>query len=133
MSAEKQQSWERRTFMYVTISVGKPLACAAMAGMAWGRLTIVALSLFAQPCEESLAARVSVLCAALCLSPCPRTSRAADGVSMFIVRRADEGHLAGQQRRGSSADRAITYLSRHCEKMGVVVCVGVVVDVGVGC
>jgi hypothetical protein len=70
--------------MYVTISVGKLLACAAWAGSAQ-RLTIVALSLLAKPGEEGLAAGASVCCAAPRLSRVSRTSRAVVDVSMFIA------------------------------------------------
>jgi len=61
--------------MYVTISVGIRLACADVPEAARG-LTIVTLSLFAQPGEESLAVSESIWSSLLRRVQLYRTSRA---------------------------------------------------------
>jgi hypothetical protein len=84
--------------MYVTISARTLLACAAMAGDVWG-LTIVALSLFAKPGEESLAVGVSMFCTSLCVQAECGTSRAV--VMLACLSQGRRGASAGQQRRGT--------------------------------
>lgn len=89
--------------MYVTISVGALLACAASAEGAL-RLTIVALSLLAKPGEESLAVAVSICRASLRVVQLYRTSRAVDVLACLSQgRRGAHGRPATA---GDSADKA---------------------------
>jgi hypothetical protein len=98
--------------MYVTISVGTLLACAASAGDA-RRLTIVALSLLAKPGEESLAIAMSMCGTLRRRLQLYRTSRAA--VMLACVSQGRRGAHGRPATAGASADNSGTYLSRHCD------------------
>lgn len=108
--------------MYVTISVGIRLACADVPEAARG-LTIVTLSLFAQPGEESLAVAVSIWKVLLRRVQLYRTSRA--GGMLACLSQCRRGALRRPAAAGDSADRAVR-TSVAIVKFGLYV--GVVVE-----
>jgi hypothetical protein len=87
--------------MYVTISVGAPLACAAVAESARG-LTIVALSLLTKPGEESLAVAVSITGSGVRI-PQVGTSRAV--VMLACLSQGRRGASRWQATAGNGADK----------------------------
>jgi hypothetical protein len=93
--------------MYVTISADDTVSMRGHGGECAG-LTIVALSLFAQPGEESLAVAMSIACSA---APAAvyRTSHAVRGIMLACVACSLSGRRGASRpcpRRGNGAGRA---------------------------